>query len=38
MFVIINKIRADFKYTFLFLRKFCCNLNEMKVYKNFEEI
>ncbi len=22
----------------LFLRKFCCNLEKMKVYKNFEKI
>ncbi len=38
IFVIINKIRADFKYSFLFLRKFCCNLKKMKGYKNFDEI
>ncbi len=37
-FVIINKIGADFKYCFLFLRKFYCNLKKMEVYKNFDEI
>ncbi len=38
IFVVINKIRADFKYSFLFLRKFCCNLKKMKVCENFDEI
>ncbi len=38
MFVIINKIWAGFKYSFLFLRRFCCNLKKMKVYKNVDEI
>ncbi len=38
IFVIINKICADFKYCFLFLRKFYCYLKKMKVYKNFNEI
>ncbi len=25
-------------YSFLFIRKFCCNRNKMKVSKNFDEI
>ncbi len=36
-FIIINKIRADFKYSFLFLKQFCCNLKKMKVYKNVDD-
>ncbi len=33
-----NKIQADFKYCFLFLKKCYCNLKKMKIYKNFDEI
>ncbi len=36
--LVINKIPADFKYSFLFLTKYCCNFKKMKVYKNFDEI
>ncbi len=38
IFAIINTIRSNFKYSFLFLKKFCCNLKKMKLYENFDEI